>query len=72
MNTVHVGDVCRGLWHLTTKGNQGEVYNLVDCGETSECYKYAFQLKELFSDMHGRYTHKQVKCRYIYVLYYTP
>jgi dTDP-D-glucose 4,6-dehydratase len=54
MNTVHVGDVCRGLWHLTTKGNQGEVYNLVDCGETSECYKYAFQLKELFSDMHGR------------------
>ena len=37
MNTVHVSDVCRGLWLLgTTGGESGEVYNMVDAGETSK------------------------------------
>lgn len=36
MNTVHVDDVSRALWHLTAKGNNGEIYNLVDQGETSK------------------------------------
>jgi dTDP-D-glucose 4,6-dehydratase len=39
MNTVHVDDVSRALWYLTTHGNNGEVYNLVDNGETSKCFK---------------------------------
>ena len=36
MNTVHVRDVVRALWHLRDAGPPGEVYNLVDKGETSE------------------------------------
>ena len=36
MNTVHVRDVVRALWHLKDAGPPGEVYNLVDKGETSE------------------------------------
>ncbi|XP_064595952.1 dTDP-glucose 4,6-dehydratase-like [Liolophura sinensis] len=30
MNTVHVEDVCRALWHLCHHGNRGEIYNIVD------------------------------------------
>lgn len=36
MNTVHVRDVVRALWHLRDAGPSCEVYNLVDKGETSE------------------------------------
>ena len=36
MNTVHVQDVVRALWHLRDAGPSCEVYNLVDKGETSE------------------------------------
>ena len=36
MNTVHVRDVVRALWHLRDAGPSSEVYNLVDKGETSE------------------------------------
>ncbi|XP_064387862.1 dTDP-D-glucose 4,6-dehydratase-like [Halichondria panicea] len=37
MNTVHVSDVSRGLWLLgTTGGGKGEVYNMVDAGETTQ------------------------------------
>lgn len=36
MNTVHVVDVCRALWHLTTHGDSGEVYNLVDKSESTQ------------------------------------
>ncbi len=37
MNTVHVSDVARGLWLLGTSCDKsGEVYNMVDTGETSE------------------------------------
>lgn len=35
MNTVHVTDVCRALWHLREAGNSGDVYNLADKGRTS-------------------------------------
>ena len=36
INTVHVSDVVRGLWHLRDHGEVGEVYNMVDKGDTSE------------------------------------
>jgi len=36
MNTVHVTDVCKALWHVATKCPAGEVYNLADKGETSQ------------------------------------
>lgn len=36
MNTVHVQDVCRALWHLREAGSSGEVFNLADKGATSE------------------------------------
>ena len=36
MNTVHVRDVVRALWHLRDAGPPYEVYNLVDKGETSK------------------------------------
>ncbi|XP_014664268.1 PREDICTED: uncharacterized protein LOC106806738 [Priapulus caudatus] len=36
MNTVHVDDVCRAIWHVCHHGNAGEVYNLVDKGETRQ------------------------------------
>lgn len=34
INTVHVEDVSRALWHLLVKGKAGEVYNLSDSGDT--------------------------------------
>jgi nucleoside-diphosphate-sugar epimerase len=36
MHTVHVEDVCAALWHLTTHGDQGEVFNLADSGDTDQ------------------------------------
>jgi nucleoside-diphosphate-sugar epimerase len=36
MNTVHVEDVCAALVHLTTHGNNGEVFNLADTNETDQ------------------------------------
>ena len=36
MNTVHVKDVCRALWHLKDHGENKEVYNLADKTDTSE------------------------------------
>ena len=35
MNTVHVDDVCRAVWHLCQNGKNGEIYNIVDDGNTS-------------------------------------
>lgn len=48
MNTVHVNDVVRGLWHLTTSGVRGEVYNLADKGFTTQG-----KLAELLSSLYG-------------------
>ena len=36
MNTVHVLDVCRAVWHLCNHGNRGQVYNIVDNNNTSK------------------------------------
>ncbi|XP_062511891.1 dTDP-glucose 4,6-dehydratase-like [Corticium candelabrum] len=36
INTVHVRDVCRAIWHVCTEGNSREVYNLADKGETDQ------------------------------------
>ena len=37
VNTVHVFDLCRALWHLATAGKTGpgSVYNVVDPGDTT-------------------------------------
>ena len=34
INTVHVRDVVKALWHLSQKGTVGSIYNLCDKGET--------------------------------------
>lgn len=44
MNTVHVKDVCKALWHLCLHGARGEIYHLADMGDTS---MYSFLLKPL-------------------------
>ncbi|CAL1533091.1 unnamed protein product [Lymnaea stagnalis] len=36
MNTVHVDDVVRAIWHLCFHGNRGQVYNLTDKGDTTQ------------------------------------
>lgn len=36
VNTVHVLDVCRALWHLSSEGKRGEVYNLADKTDTNQ------------------------------------
>ncbi|XP_067127456.1 dTDP-glucose 4,6-dehydratase [Centruroides vittatus] len=36
MNTVHVSDVSRAVWHVCMNGKKGEVYNVVDKGESTQ------------------------------------
>jgi len=36
LHTVHVHDVVRALWHLTTHGEKGAVFNLADKNETDQ------------------------------------
>lgn len=36
MSTVHVTDVCRAVWHLTSHGNSGDVFNLADKSNTTQ------------------------------------
>jgi len=36
INTVHVHDVVRALFHLCTKGNSGDIYNLADKSDTDQ------------------------------------
>jgi len=36
INTVHVADVVAALWHLTSNGNNGEIYNLADSNDTTQ------------------------------------
>ncbi|KAL3667448.1 hypothetical protein V7S43_007670 [Phytophthora oleae] len=47
VNTVHVFDVCQALWHLTSAGSDGEVYNLVDKNDTNQAKINAI-LEEIF------------------------
>ena len=44
LEQVHVLDVCQALWHVTTAGNDGEIYNLVDKNDTSKCSMYSLLL----------------------------
>ncbi|XP_029644572.1 dTDP-glucose 4,6-dehydratase isoform X3 [Octopus sinensis] len=36
MNTVHVEDMCRALWFLCNHGKTGEIYHIVDKGDTTQ------------------------------------
>jgi len=36
LNTVHVEDVVRAMWHLKDNGKSGEIYNLADEGDTTQ------------------------------------
>ena len=36
LNTVHVEDVVRAMWHLKDTGKSGEIYNLSDSGDTTQ------------------------------------
>lgn len=48
MNTVHVEDICRALWFLCNHGKTGEVYHIVDKGDTSKSdmsYNYFIRAK---------------------------
>jgi nucleoside-diphosphate-sugar epimerase len=37
LNTVHMSDVCRALWHVAEhEGSVGETYNLADKGDTDQ------------------------------------
>lgn len=36
INTVHVTDVVRALWHLTNHGDSGAIYNLADKSDTDQ------------------------------------
>ncbi|GAB9462881.1 Cmgc mapk protein kinase [Globisporangium polare] len=47
VNTVHVYDVCQALWHLSTVGKSGHVYNLVDKNDTNQ-EKLNVILEEVF------------------------
>uniref|UniRef100_A0A1E1XVL9 Putative c-3 sterol dehydrogenase/3-beta-hydroxysteroid dehydrogenase n=1 Tax=Amblyomma sculptum TaxID=1581419 RepID=A0A1E1XVL9_AMBSC len=52
MNTVHVSDLCRAIWHLCLHGKSGEIYNVVDCGETTQG-SVTDIISERFSISHG-------------------
>nr|XP_022309667.1 uncharacterized protein LOC111115277 isoform X1 [Crassostrea virginica]XP_022309668.1 uncharacterized protein LOC111115277 isoform X2 [Crassostrea virginica]XP_022309669.1 uncharacterized protein LOC111115277 isoform X3 [Crassostrea virginica] len=48
MNTVHVLDVCRAVWHLCNHGNRGQVYNIVDSNNTTQG-----KISELVSEIYS-------------------
>jgi len=52
MNTVHVLDLVRGLWHLTQHGKRGEVYHMVDKGSTTQG-KVTSLISDIFKISHG-------------------
>jgi len=47
INTVHVVDVCRAMWHLTNHGNAGRAYNLADKTDTDQ-KKFNAILEKIF------------------------
>ncbi|OQR93772.1 hypothetical protein ACHHYP_02280 [Achlya hypogyna] len=47
VNTVHVHDVARALWHVATQGQSGDVFNLADKNDTNQGKLNAF-LGQLF------------------------
>lgn len=38
MYTVHVLDMCRAIWHACLHGKSGEIYHIVDKGNTSKYF----------------------------------
>ena len=52
MSTVHVTDVCRALWHLTSHGNSGDVFNLADKSDSSKSFVERVPIEFLFDLPH--------------------
>jgi len=48
INTVHVEDVVRALWHLTDHGSSGQVFNLSDKNDTNQG-----KINELLEELYG-------------------
>lgn len=53
INTVHVSDTIRALWHLATQGKVGETYNVADTansnqGSIAELLEKFFSIKTAF------------------------
>jgi len=48
MNTVHVTDVVRAIWHLHDHGTTGQIFNLVDKGDTDQG-----KVNELMEQLYG-------------------
>jgi len=48
MNTVHVDDCVRAIWHLSTRGNSGAIYNLCDKNDTDQG-----KINELMEQIYG-------------------
>lgn len=51
MNTVHVTDLCRAIWHLCRHGKTGQVYHVVDKGNTIQG-KLSDLVSEIFDINH--------------------
>lgn len=52
MDTVHVLDLCRAIWHVCLHGKSGEIYNVVDQGNTTQG-KVTEIISERFSINHS-------------------
>ncbi|KAH7945467.1 hypothetical protein HPB49_011178 [Dermacentor silvarum] len=52
MDTVHVLDLCRAIWHVCLHGKSGDVYNVVDQGHTTQG-KVTEIISERFSISHS-------------------
>lgn len=55
LNTVHVNDVARALWHVALHGEQGAIYNVADPADSTQGTITAMisQLFGIKSDYHG-------------------
>ncbi|XP_064470969.1 uncharacterized protein LOC135385538 isoform X2 [Ornithodoros turicata] len=51
MDTVHVSDLCRAIWHVCLHGKRGEVFNVVDGGNTTQG-KVTDIISEIFNINH--------------------
>lgn len=52
MDTVHVSDLCRAIWHVCLHGKSGDIYNVVDQGNTTQG-KVTEIISERFSINHS-------------------
>ena len=52
MNTVHVRDVARAMWHVATRADTiGQIYNVVDDGDSTQG-SISATVSELFNINH--------------------